>query len=78
MAAAHGIMSSRLPDLACFGLLYTDDWKVAAKKRVVSKAAVRRIQAAPRGYYFFIKGYSGLVMERWLAKVELAPVGFGI
>ena len=66
MAAAHGIMSSRLRDLARFGLLYTDDWKVAAKKRVVSKAAVRRIQAAPRGYDFFIKGYSGPVMERWL------------
>lgn len=65
-AAAHGIMSSRLRDLARFGLLYTNDWKVAAKKKIVSEAALRRIQAAPRGYEFFSKGYTGPVMEGWL------------
>lgn len=44
MAAAHGIVSSRLRDLARYGLLYTNYWSIAANKQVVSNAALDRIQ----------------------------------
>ncbi|WP_448214078.1 serine hydrolase domain-containing protein [Colwellia sp. MEBiC06753] len=43
MAMAHGIVSSRLRDLARYGLLYTQYWPLVADKQVVSDEALARI-----------------------------------
>lgn len=56
MAAAHGIVSSRLRDLARFGLLYTPYWPLVADKQVVSKAAMDRILRPAYGNEIFMRG----------------------
>ena len=54
----HGFIASRLRDLARYGLLYTPSWKKAARKRVVSEAYIRQIQAGGRKE-IFLKGELG-------------------
>lgn len=43
-ASIHGQMSSRLRDLARYGMLYTPSWKVIAEKRVVPDSLLERIR----------------------------------
>ena len=54
----HGLISSRLIDMARFGLLYTPSWNKTASKRVVSDAMIERIRTAgtPEN---FLKGDQG-------------------
>ena len=42
----HGLVSSRLEDLAKTGLLYTPSWNKTASKRVVSQSMVETIQSS--------------------------------
>ena len=42
----HGLVSSRLEDLAKTGLLYTPSWDKTASRRVVSKSMVETIQSS--------------------------------
>ena len=56
MAMAHGIVSSRLRDLARYGLLYTPYWSQVANKQVVSDAALARISKPDYSHETFIKG----------------------
>lgn len=56
MAAAHGIVSSRLRDLARYGLLYTPYWSLVADKQVVSDAALARIAKPHYSHDTFMKG----------------------
>ncbi|WP_164880910.1 serine hydrolase domain-containing protein [Aestuariirhabdus litorea] len=56
MAMAHGIVSSRLRDLARYGLLYTPYWSQVADKQVVSDAAMARIVNAEHNREAYAKG----------------------
>ena len=62
-ALPHGLVASRLRDLARYGLLYTPSWGKAARERVVSAAFVREIQTGGRKE-IFMKGEIGAAMQK--------------
>jgi CubicO group peptidase (beta-lactamase class C family) len=49
---AHGLLSTRLRDVARYGLLYTPSWAMASRERIVSEAYVRDIQRGGRRQIF--------------------------
>jgi CubicO group peptidase (beta-lactamase class C family) len=49
---SHGLVATRLRDLARYGMLYTPSWKRAARERIVSDAYVHSIQAGGRKKIF--------------------------
>jgi CubicO group peptidase (beta-lactamase class C family) len=49
---AHGLVATRLRDLARYGMLYTPSWKHAARERIVSDAYLRSIQTGGRKKIF--------------------------
>ncbi len=49
---AHGLVASRLRDLARYGMLYTPSWNKAARERIVSGDFVRTIQTSGRKAIF--------------------------
>jgi CubicO group peptidase (beta-lactamase class C family) len=55
---AHGLIASRLRDMARYGMLYTPSWNKAAREQVVSPAFVREIQTSGRKD-IFLKGELG-------------------
>jgi len=59
VALAHGVVSSRLSDLARFGMLYTPSWSKVATSQVVSDATLARIRGGVRDRSFFMNGYDG-------------------
>ncbi len=61
VALAHGVASSRLRDMARFGMLYTPSWNRVATRRVVSDTVIARIRAGVRDRAFFMNGYDGPV-----------------
>ncbi|MCL1143482.1 serine hydrolase domain-containing protein [Shewanella gaetbuli] len=71
MAMAHGIVSSRLRDLARYGLLYTSYWSLVADKQVVSDKALARI-ADVQHPDSFMKGDGPVFVEHYLGE---QPVG---
>ncbi|NHO66195.1 beta-lactamase family protein [Aestuariicella hydrocarbonica] len=71
MAAAHGIVSSRLRDLARYGLLYTPYWSLVADKQVVSDAALARIAKPHYSHDTFMKGDG----KRFTSYLGEAPLG---
>ena len=64
-ALPHGLVASRLRDLARYGLLYTPSWAKAARERVVSAAFVREIQTGGRKE-IFMKGEIGAAL--WIRR----------
>lgn len=58
---AHGLVSSRLRDMARFGMLFTPSWRMISSKQVVSDATLARIQGGTRDKAFFMNGYDGPV-----------------
>lgn len=54
----HGLLSTRLRDLARYGLLYTPSWAKASRNRIVTDAYVRQIQSGGRKQVF-LKGELG-------------------
>ena len=62
-ALVHGLVASRLRDLARYGLLYTPSWGKASRERVVSAAFVREIQTGGRKE-IFMKGEIGAAMQK--------------
>jgi CubicO group peptidase (beta-lactamase class C family) len=48
VAAAHAGLTTTLRDLARFGLLFTDSWRVVAQERVVPESVSRRIREVGR------------------------------
>lgn len=58
----HGLVASRLRDMARYGLLYTPSWGKAARERVVSAAFVREIQTGGRKE-IFMKGEIGAALQ---------------
>lgn len=61
VALAHGVVSSRLLDMARFGMLYTPSWPKVAAKQVISDATLARIRGGVRDKAFFMNGYDGPV-----------------
>ena len=59
LAIGHGLVSSRLRDLALFGMLYTPSWSKIATKQVVSDAALKRIQKDTPSHEVFMAGSDG-------------------
>jgi CubicO group peptidase (beta-lactamase class C family) len=54
----HGLLASRLRDMARYGMLYTPAWCKAARSRIVSSGYVREIQAGGRRD-IFLRGEIG-------------------
>ena len=71
MAMAHGIVSSRLRDLARYGLLYTRYWPLVADSQVVSDAALARIARPHHGQDVFLNGDG----KRFSAYLGETPLG---
>lgn len=61
IALVHGLVSSRLRDMARFGLLYTPSWHCTATRCVVSPGMLARIRTGLRSHTFFMRGYDGAV-----------------
>jgi len=51
-AAVYGMMSSRLRDLARYGMLYTPSWKLLSEKQVVPASLMEKIQGGCRPALF--------------------------
>lgn len=58
---AHGLLATRLRDLARYGLIYTPSWAKASQDKIVSDSYVRYIQTSGRKS-IFRKGELGNVM----------------
>lgn len=61
MAAVHGLVSSRLRDMARFGMLYTPSWNRVTDTRIVTPKIIQRIRDGVREGDFFVKSYIGSV-----------------
>ncbi|ANQ50036.1 serine hydrolase [Flammeovirga sp. MY04] len=61
VAIGHGIVSSRLRDMARVGMLYTPSWNKTAIEQVVSPEIISRIQNGTRSREFYRKGFDGPV-----------------
>lgn len=61
VALAHGVVSSRLRDMARFGMLYTPSWNKVATQKIVSEDVIARIRNGVRDKAFFMNGYDGPV-----------------
>lgn len=71
LAAAHGVVSSRLRDMARFAMLYTPSWDKVASERIVSDEIIARIRQGTRPHDFFMRGYDGPVFtERLNDRIE--------
>ena len=59
LGLGHGIISSRLHDLALFGMLFTPSWKAISDRQVVSDAALKRIQTDLPSHEMFMSSDDG-------------------
>ncbi|MBN7797161.1 serine hydrolase domain-containing protein [Parahaliea mediterranea] len=66
LAAVHGVVSSRLRDMARFGMLYTPSWRAVSDQPIVTDDIVQRIRQGVRGEEFFMSGYDGPVFTQRL------------
>lgn len=66
IAAAHGLISSRLRDMARFGMLYTPSWNKTAVEQVVTPEILKRIQNGVRSHEFLMRGFDGPVFASYL------------
>jgi CubicO group peptidase (beta-lactamase class C family) len=56
VAAAHGLVSSNLRDMAHFGMLYTPSWNKIAVEQVVTDEILERTQTGVRPREVFMNG----------------------
>ena len=63
VALAHGVTSSRLRDLARFGMIFTPSWNRIANKKIVSESILDRIRNPKRSGDFFMRGFNGPVLQ---------------
>lgn len=66
IAAAHGLVSSNLRDMARFGMLYTPSWSKIAVEQVVTPEILKRIHDGVRSHEFIMKGFDGPVFAGYL------------
>lgn len=67
LALSHGIVSSRLRDLAIFGMLFTPSWNTVSDKQVVSAATLERIQKQLPSHAAYMAGSDGPLFSEALA-----------
>lgn len=61
IALAHGLVDSRLRDLARYGMLFTPSWDKVASEQVVTPAIIDRIRKSVRSREFYRNGFDGPV-----------------
>jgi len=66
IAAAHGLVSSNLRDMARFGMLYTPSWSKIAVEQVVTPEILKRIHDGVRSHEFIMKGFDGPVFASFV------------
>ncbi len=66
IALAHGVIGSRMIDMARFGMLYTPSWKKTATEQVVSDEILTRIHEDMRSHEFLMAGDDGPVFSDFL------------
>jgi CubicO group peptidase (beta-lactamase class C family) len=66
VAAAHGLISSTLRDMARFGMLYTPSWSKIAVEQVVTAEILNRIHSEVRTREFLMSGFDGPVFASYL------------
>jgi CubicO group peptidase (beta-lactamase class C family) len=66
LAAAHGVVSGRLRDMARFGMLYTPSWRAVSDQPIVTADIIQRIREGVRSKDFFMRGYDGPVFTERL------------
>lgn len=67
-AIIHGLISSRLVDMARFGLLYTPSWSKTASEPVVSKNTLLKIQQGGKAENYFKGGLGQHLTDRFREK----------
>lgn len=67
-AIIHGLISSRLVDLARFGLLYTPSWSKTASEPVVSKSTLIKIQQGGKSENYYKGGLGQFLTDRFREK----------
>ncbi len=70
VALAHGVISSRLPDMARFGMLYTPSWSRIATEQVVTDEILSRIQNGVQTHEFLMAGVNGPVFASMLENTD--------
>lgn len=65
MAAAHGFVSSRLIDLARFGMLYTQSWDEVSEEEIIDDNIIDSIYNGTRDYNFFHAGDGKGMLENF-------------
>ncbi|KXX67626.1 serine hydrolase [Flammeovirga sp. SJP92] len=66
VALAHGVIGSRMRDMARFGMLYTPSWDKIAEEQVVTEETLDRIHSDMRTHEFLMAGEDGPVFADWL------------
>jgi CubicO group peptidase (beta-lactamase class C family) len=61
IAIAHGLLETRLSDLARYGMLFTPSWDKVASEQVVTPEIIERIRKGVRSKEFFRNGDDGPV-----------------
>lgn len=61
----HGLISSRLVDMARFGLLYTPSWAKTSSEQVVSKKTIFKIQQGGKAENYFKGGLGQHLTDRF-------------
>ena len=70
VALAHGVISSRLPDMARCGMLYTPSWKKIATEQVVTDEVLKRIRKDVQTHEFLMNGVNGPVYASMLENTD--------
>ncbi|OHX66844.1 serine hydrolase domain-containing protein [Flammeovirga pacifica] len=66
VALAHGVLGSRMRDMARFGMLYTPSWDKVSDEQIVTDETLNRIHEDMRSHEFLMAGEDGPVFADWL------------
>lgn len=70
VALAHGVISSRLGDMARYGMLYTPSWEKIATEQVVTDEILDRIREDVQSHEFLMAGVNGPVFASMLENTD--------
>lgn len=70
VALAHGVISSRLGDMARYGMLYTPSWEKIATEQVVTDEILTRIREDVQSHEFLMAGVNGPVFASMLENTD--------
>ncbi|NME67174.1 serine hydrolase domain-containing protein [Flammeovirga aprica] len=66
VALSHGVIGTRMSDMARFGMLYTPSWDKVAEEQIVTDETLTRIHEDMRSHEFLMAGEDGPVFSDWL------------